>query len=75
MKRPGQVLPGRRKITQSHKAAYEQRNPALRSNEDNNMHLLLRHQNFVAKSQNARRELSPLACEASALTTELTALI
>ena len=35
--------------------------------------LLLRHPNFVAKSPNARRELSPLACEASALTTELTA--
>jgi len=35
--------------------------------------LLLRDLNFVAKSLDARRELTPLACEASALTTELTA--
>ncbi len=73
MKRPGQVLPGRRMKVQNHKVAHEQREPTLWSNEDNNIHLLLRHPNFVAKSQNAKRELSPLACEASALTTELTA--
>ena len=73
MERPGQMLPGRRKIRQGHKTAYEQRNHALRSNENNNIHLLLRDLNFVAKSQNARRELTPVACEASALTTELTA--
>ena len=35
--------------------------------------LLLRHPNFVAKSIDASFETSPLACEASALTTELTA--
>ena len=36
--------------------------------------LLLRHPNFVAKSRDRSFEASPLACEASALTTELTAL-
>ena len=36
--------------------------------------LLLRHPNFVAKSKNRSFETPPLACEASALTTELTAL-
>ena len=35
--------------------------------------LLLRHPNFVAKSADASFEPPPLACEASALTTELTA--
>ena len=35
--------------------------------------LLLRDPNFVAKSLNASFEAPPLACEASALTTELTA--
>ena len=34
---------------------------------------MLRHPNFVAKSVNASFETPPLACEASALTTELTA--
>ena len=73
MKRPGQVLPGRRLKMQNIKVGHDQRNPALRSNGDNNRHLLLRDLNFVAKSQNVRREPSPLECEASALTTELTA--
>jgi hypothetical protein len=73
MKRPGWVLPGGRLKVQHHKVAQEQKESPLRSNEDNNRHLLLRDLNFVAKSPNARREPPPLACEASALTTELTA--
>ena len=73
MKRTGQVLSGRRMKMQNLKVEHEQREPTLRSKEGGNRDLLLRHPNFVAKSQNARRELSPLACEASALTTELTA--
>ena len=73
MKRTGQVLPSRRMKMQNLKAAHEQRQPALRSKQSGNKDLLLRHPNFVAKSPNARRELSPLACEASALTTELIA--
>jgi len=36
--------------------------------------LLLRYPNFVAKSPASSFELTPLACEAGALTTELTAL-
>ena len=36
--------------------------------------LLLRPPNFVAKSKYARREATPIACEASALTPEPTAL-
>ncbi len=35
--------------------------------------LLLRYPNFVAKSPASSFELTPPACEASALTTELTA--
>ncbi len=35
--------------------------------------LLLRYPNFVAKSPASSFELTPLACEAGALTTELTA--
>ena len=35
--------------------------------------LLLRYPNFVAKSPASSFELTPVACEASALTTELTA--
>ena len=35
--------------------------------------LLLRRHDFVAKSKRASFETTPLACEASALTTELTA--
>jgi len=40
---------------------------------DNGKDLLLRHPNFVAKSKDPSFEPPPLACEASALTTELTA--
>ena len=39
----------------------------------NGKHLLLCHPNFVAKSKDPSFEPPPLACEASALTTELTA--
>ena len=63
MKRPSQVLSGRRMKMQNHKVVHEQREPTLRSSEDSNRHLLFRHLNFVAKSQNARREPSALACE------------
>jgi len=44
--------------------------PGKQSNKND---LLLRHPNFVAKSTDASFETQPLACEASALTTELTA--
>ncbi len=37
-------------------------------------HLLLRQPNFLSNSANPSFEMEPLACEASALTTELTAL-
>ena len=73
MKRTGQVLPSRRMKMQNLKAAHEQRQPALRSKQGGKKDLLLRHPNFVAKSTDASFEISPLACEASALTTELTA--
>ena len=36
-------------------------------------HLLLRQPNFLSNSANPSFEMEPLACEASALTTELTA--
>ena len=74
MKRTGQVLPSRRMKIQNLKAAHKQKQPALRSNQGGQKDLLLRHPNFVAKSTDASFETSPLACEASALSTELTAL-
>ena len=73
MKRTGQVVPSRRMKIQNLKAAHEQRQPALPSKQAGKRDLLLRHPNFVAKSTDARREPRALACEASALTTELTA--
>ena len=73
MKRTGQILPGRRMKIQNLMAPKEQGQRVVRSRQAGKKHLLLRHPNFVAKSPNARRELSPLACEASALTTELIA--
>ncbi len=54
-------------------APKEQGQRVVRSRQAGKKHLLLRHHNFVAKSPNARREVSPLACEASTLTTELIA--
>ena len=73
MKRTGQVLPSRRMKMQNLKAAHEQGQPALRSKQGGKKDLLLRHPNFVAKSTDASFETPPLACEASALTTELIA--
>jgi len=73
MKRTGQVLPSRRMKMQNLKAAHEQKQPALRSRQGSNKHLLLRHPNFVAKSKDPSFEPPPLACEANALTTELIA--
>ncbi|MCK4369068.1 MAG: hypothetical protein KAV68_05325 [Dehalococcoidales bacterium] len=73
MKRTGQVLPSRRMKMQNLKAAHEQRQPALRNKQGVKEDLLLRHPNFVAKSKDPSFEPPPLACEASALTTELTA--
>ena len=73
MKRTGQVLPSRRMKIQNLKAAHEQRQPALQSKQGVKKDLLLHHPNFVAKSVDASFEPPPLACEASALTTELTA--
>jgi hypothetical protein len=63
MKRTGQVLPSRRIKIQNLKAAHEQGQPALWNKQGGKKDLLLRHPNFVAKSPNARREPSPLACE------------
>ena len=74
MKRTGQVLSSGRMKIQNLKAAHEQGQSALRIRQGGKKDLLLRQPNFVANSPNARRELPPLACEASALTTELTAL-
>ena len=73
MKRTGQALPSRRMKIQNLKAAHEQGQPALRSKQGGKKDLLLRHPNFVAKSKDPSFEPPPLACEASALTTELTA--
>jgi len=73
MKKTGQVLPSRSMKMQNLKAAYEQRQPALRTKQGVKKDLLLRHPNFVAKSTDASFKASPLACEASAPTTELTA--
>ena len=73
MKRTGQVLPSRRMKMQNLKAAHEQKQPALRSKQGGQKDLLLRHLNFVAKSKDPSFEPPPLACEASALTTELIA--
>jgi len=73
MKRTGQVLPSRRMKMQNLKAAHEQKQPALRSKQGGQKDLLLRHPNFVAKSKDPSFEPPPLACEASALTTELIA--
>ncbi len=73
MKRTGQVLPSRRMKMQNLKAAHEQKQPALRSKQGGQKDLLLRHPNFVAKSKKPSFESPPLACEASALTTEPTA--
>ena len=73
MKRTGQVLPSRRMKMQNLKAAHEQKQPALRSKQGGQKDLLLRHPNFVAKSKDPSFELPPLACETSALTTELIA--
>ncbi len=68
MKRTEQVPPGRRTKIQNLKATHEQGQPASRSRQGSNKHLLLRHPNFVAKSKDPSFEPPPLACEASALT-------
>jgi hypothetical protein len=74
MKRTGQVLSTKRMKIQNRKAANEQEQPVVgRSKQRKGKDLLLRHPNFVAKSTDASFEPPPLACEASALTTELTA--
>jgi len=73
MKRTGQALPSRRMKIQNLKAAHEQKQPALRNKKGGKKDLLLRNPNFVAKSKDPSFEPPPLACEASALTTELTA--
>ncbi len=73
MKKTGQVLPSRIMKMQNLKAAHEQRKPALQSKQGVKKDLLLLYPNFVAKSPDASFKASPLACEASAPTTELTA--
>ena len=49
------------------------RHLAMHNKPANGKHLLLCHPNFVAKSKDPSFEPPPLGCEASALTTELTA--
>jgi len=73
MKRTGQALPSRRMKIQNLKAAHEQKQPALRNKKGGQKDLLLRNPNFVSGRRTLSFEASPLACEASALTTELTA--
>jgi len=63
MKRTEQVLPSRRMQIQNLEVVHKQGQPALRSKQDSKKDLMLRHPNFVAKSPNARREPSALACE------------
>ena len=53
----------------------QRRQLAVRKKQANKTDLLLRHPHFVAKSLDASFEAPPLACEARALTTELTARI
>ena len=73
MKKTGQVLPSRRMKIQNLKAAHEEGQPVLRSKQGGKKDLLLRHPNFVSGRRTISFEAPPLACEASALTTELTA--
>jgi hypothetical protein len=68
-----QVIPIQMIEKQKLKAPNGQRLPSIQSRYRTQKDLLLYHPNFVPKPANARRELSPVACEASALTTELTA--
>jgi hypothetical protein len=74
MKRTGQAISTKRMKIQNLTAANKEKQPPVgRSKQGSKKDLLLRHPNFVAKSTDASFEAPPLACEASALTTELTA--
>ncbi len=73
MKRRGQVPPSKRMKVEDLIASNEQGQPVMWGKQGSEKDLLLRHPNFVAKSTDASFEPSPLACEASTLTTELTA--
>jgi hypothetical protein len=67
-----QVALGRRIRKQNSGAAPGQNQPALWSKRGGNKDLLPCQHNFVAKSTEASFEKHAPACEASALTTELT---
>ena len=73
MKRRGQVPPSKRMEVEDLMATNEQQQPVMCTEQASEKDLLLRHPNFVAKSAGPSFEPPPLACEASALTTELTA--
>ena len=73
MKRRRQIPSSKRMELGDLMATNEQHQPVMWTEQGSEKDLLLRHPNFVAKSTDASFEPSPLACEASALTTELTA--
>ena len=73
MKKRGQIPPSKRMEAEDLMTTNKQGQSVIWSKQGSEKHLLLRHPNFVAKSLDASFEPQPLACEASALTTELTA--
>jgi len=73
MKRISQPPARKRMKVEDLMATNEQGHPVMGSKQGSEKDLLLRHPNFVAESRDSSFEPPPLACEASALTTELTA--
>ncbi len=73
MKRTGQVPLSKRMKVEDLRVTNEQEHPAMWGKQGSEKDLLLRHPNFVANSKGPSFEAPPLACEASALTTELIA--
>ncbi len=73
MKKRTLVQAGEEKEAMNLSRTYQQRQPMVSSKEANKKDLLLRHPNFVSNRQSLSFRLPPLACEASALTTELIA--
>ena len=73
MKRIARMLSGQGLERGAPQRPRDRRQLVLPGKQSSKKDLLLRHPSFVAKSTDASFETPPLACEASALTTELTA--
>ena len=73
MKKTGRVPLSKSMQVEYLMTANGQGQPVMWSEQGSEKDLLLRHPNFVAKPTNASFEPPPLACEASALSAELTA--